>query len=63
MQNHLKKLGDYNLNLSYNPNDNYLITKSTRYAMLYVLDLIYEQIIASKEEYYTNILQNTFLKK
>ncbi|AHF57643.1 GntR family transcriptional regulator [Spiroplasma eriocheiris] len=63
LQNHLKKLGDYNLNLSYNPNDNYLITKSTRYAMLYVLDLIYEQIIASKEKYYTNILKNTFLKK
>ncbi|WHQ37444.1 MurR/RpiR family transcriptional regulator [Spiroplasma sp. SV19] len=63
LQNHLKKISDYNIALSYNPNENQLITKSARYSMLYILDLIYEEIIESDKTRYLDILENTVLKK
>ncbi|WP_425379662.1 MurR/RpiR family transcriptional regulator [Spiroplasma endosymbiont of Stenodema calcarata] len=63
LQNPLKKICDYHLALSYNPNENQLITKFGRYSMLYILDLIYEEIIESDKTRYLNILENTFIKK
>ncbi|ATZ16101.1 RpiR family transcriptional regulator [Entomoplasma freundtii] len=57
-ENTLKKLSQINFSLSYD-SDNYLITKTPRYGVIFIFDLIFEKIIASNPEKYLKILQKT----
>lgn len=57
-ENPLKKISDINFSLSFD-SENALITKTPRYGIIFIFDLIFEKIISVNPEKYVQILRKT----
>lgn len=57
--NAVKKLSDKSFDISYDPIENHLISRTPRYAIIFLLDIVFEKIMESDPKKYNKILIKT----